>query len=174
MRDLSKPLASSVGPNRKKRVAKRTVRLANQNAAKKKTPAKKVNNTKPSKRRTVTKTTSASGVKTKDVVRVSKRGNKVTVRNKTKNPAVYGDYFPAKNTTKSKVKLSNSKGTDDYHLQKAKSSSRTVLTKGNGKKVRSTGRSKSNTNSGAGKVISNLPGGGMRNYKRPTKGKLKS
>ena len=140
-RDLSKPLAPTFGDPVKKKKSK-------------------------TKRRTVTKSTSASGVKTKDVVRVSRKGDKVTVKNKTKDPNAYG--MGIKKTTKSKVKLSNRKGKDDYKYTSAKASTKS----GRGKN--SKGKSKSNTNSGAAQVVKNLPGEGMRNYKRPTKGKLKS
>ena len=118
----------------------------------------------PYQKRKVTKSTSAEGVKTKDVVRTSRKGDKVTVKNVTRDPDAYG--MGIKQTTKSKVKLSNRKGKDDYKITKAKSSVKT----GKGRK----GKSKSNTGTEIRAIVGNLPGGGTRGYKRPTKGKLKS
>lgn len=110
----------------------------------------------PAKKRTVIKGKDAQGRKTKDVIRVSRSGNKVTVKNKTKGDTYVGKPGRGKTTTRSRVVLSNDKGRDDFKLKKGKTSTRS----------KSGGTTKSRAK-GANATSNMLKGKGMRNYKDP-------
>ena len=122
------------------------------------TTSKPVTRTPRTKRRVVTKTVDPkTGKRTKDVQRTSRDGSRVVVKNKTVVPKSGKGFFNQKTKKKSKVVLSNSKGTDDYKYVKAKTSSKI------GPKMKNKSKAKAKGNSNVAKIVS-----GIRNYKRPT------
>lgn len=154
-RDLSAPLAVSEFDGEKKR-KKRVTRTSSDGKTTREVRRK---DGSLKKRVTRTSSTTSTGIprtkKTKDVKKVSRSGNKVTVKNKTKLGS--NGAGQVKRTTRSKVTLSNKKGTDDMQLRKVK-----VVKRAGGKKIE---KSKSTGNSGSSAILKTIRnGGGMRGY----------
>ena len=166
-RDLSAPLAVSEFDGEKKR-KKRVTRTSSDGKTTREV-RRKDGSLKKRVTRTESKINIAPGItprtkKTKDVKKVSRSGNKVIIKNKTKSSASKTkdgkkDGMYPQRTTRSKVTLSNSKGTDDMQLRKVK-----VVKKAGGSTIE---KSKSTGNTGTSAILKTIRnGGGMRGYRK--------